>query len=189
MILVYSMFESATGITKRTSDNVGKGQWYNANLSVNTKLKQKVDLFFNANVQYTLGENTKLPNPKVRSWGAFSNFGGTYRFSKVVSLASFFSVNRQPALLQTSYSTNIWYNAVLNIKFFKEKFNISLRGVNWFNKTWDYKFIITDPNFQTTRINTRPLRGYVLTMNYNFGKLKENVSKKRGVTNDDLLSQ
>jgi outer membrane receptor for ferrienterochelin and colicin len=188
MILMYSMFEPATGITKRTSDNVGKGQWFNANISMNTKLKQKWDLFMNANIQYIQGENTKLTNPKVRSMGAFTNFGGTYRFSKTVSASSFFSVNRPPGQLQTSYSTNIWYNALVNIKFFKEKFNISLRGVNVFHKTWDYKFITTDPNFQTIRTNTRPLRGFVFTTTYNFGKLKENVSKKRGVTNDDLLN-
>ena len=32
-------------------------------------------------------------------------------------------------------------------------------------------------------------RGAVLSLTYNFGKLSENVSKKQGVNNDDLLSK
>jgi hypothetical protein len=29
----------------------------------------------------------------------------------------------------------------------------------------------------------------VLSLTYNFGKLTENISKKKGVTNDDLLTK
>jgi hypothetical protein len=32
-----------------------------------------------------------------------------------------------------------------------------------------------------------PFRGIALSLSYNFGKLTENVSKKKGVNNDDLI--
>lgn len=188
MILQYSMFEPSTGITKRTSGNVGKGFWSNMNVNCNTRIKDKWNLFLNANIAYNSGRNVILNTPKVSSVGGGSNLGGTYNFSKFISVSSFASLFKPPVQLQYKNSLNLWYNIVFNFKYFKEKMNTSIRAVNFFHDNWDHKNIINDQNFQITRTNTRPFRGFVITMNYNFGKLKENVSKKRGVNNDDLLN-
>ncbi len=43
--------------------------------------------------------------------------------------------------------------------------------------------------FSTVNNNTYPYRVIYLGVTYNFGKLKESVSKKKGITNDDLIGQ
>ena len=67
--------------------------------------------------------------------------------------------------------------------------NISLRAVNHFEKTRDFKTITQDENFYNTNVTTRIRRGAVLAITWNFGKLTENVSKKKGMNNDGILSK
>lgn len=74
-------------------------------------------------------------------------------------------------------------------KLFKEKINVSLRAVNYYEKTHNYKTITKDQNFYNTKITRQIRRGGVLVLTWNFGKLSENVSKKKGVNNDDLLTK
>jgi hypothetical protein len=96
---------------------------------------------------------------------------------------------KDPQTIQTIYPFSTWHNVAFNYKIFKNKLNISLRAVNYFEKTHAYKTIIKDPNFYSTNITTQPRRAAVLALTWNFGKLSENVSKKKGVTNDDILTK
>ena len=75
----------------------------------------------------------------------------------------------------------------MGYKLFKEKLTLSLMGSNFLQKNRDWRMVTTDPNFQTTSVTTMPYAGLALAVSWNFGKLTENVSKKKGVTNDDLL--
>jgi hypothetical protein len=58
-----------------------------------------------------------------------------------------------------------------------------------YEKNRDFKTIIKDKNFYSVNINSQPRRAAVLALTWNFGKLTENVSKKKGVSNDDMLSK
>ncbi|HUS03740.1 MAG TPA: hypothetical protein VMY77_18500 [Chitinophagaceae bacterium] len=64
-----------------------------------------------------------------------------------------------------------------------------LVALNYLHRSIDHKIIIRDPNFSSTNIRTLPGRAAVLALTWNFGKLTESVTKKKGVNNDDLLSQ
>ena len=61
--------------------------------------------------------------------------------------------------------------------------------MNYTEKTHDFKTITKDQNFYNTNISRQIRRGAVLALTWNFGKLTENVSKKKGVSNDDLLTR
>ena len=50
-------------------------------------------------------------------------------------------------------------------------------------------FLTENENFITKNTNTTPFRNFGLALTYNFGKLSENVSKKKRVENDDLLTK
>ena len=66
---------------------------------------------------------------------------------------------------------------------------MSLRGVNYFDKIRKYETITKDKNFYSTNVNRQIRRALAVALTWNFGKLSENVSKKKGVTNDDILSK
>jgi len=84
-----------------------------------------------------------------------------------------------PQTIQTTYPFSTWHNVAFNYKVFKDKINISLRAVNYFEKTHDYKTITKDQNFYNANITRQPRRAAVLALTWNFGKLTENVSKKK----------
>jgi hypothetical protein len=60
--------------------------------------------------------------------------------------------------------------------------------VNYTEKTHDFNTITKDRNFYNSNITRQIRRGGVLALTWNFGKLTENISKKKGVTNDDVLN-
>ena len=89
--------------------------------------------------------------------------------------------------IQTQYPLNIWYGAGFGYKFFKEKLTTSLSAFGFLEKERDYKLVTRDPAFRYTSVTTMPFRGLSVSLTWNFGKMTENVSKKKGVTNDDLI--
>lgn len=52
-----------------------------------------------------------------------------------------------------------------------------------------FPYFLNDPNFYTSNISAEIRRCAVLWLTWNFGQLTENVSKKKGVNNDDLLAK
>jgi hypothetical protein len=59
---------------------------------------------------------------------------------------------------------------------------------NPFHKEVGWKSTLRDTNFRTVNWNYRPGRQANLSIRWTFGKLTENVSRKRGISNDDLKS-
>ena len=58
---------------------------------------------------------------------------------------------------------------------------------NFFEEKRKLIFKTENEFFVTENTNTIPFRNFGLALNYSFGRLKENVSKKKGVNNDDQV--
>ncbi|MEP7142819.1 MAG: outer membrane beta-barrel protein, partial [Ferruginibacter sp.] len=188
-ILEYAFFDPQTGITKTTSLNIGKEFQSSLSLNLNSKITPKLNVFVNSSVRYSTVTNNANKTQSNSGFGCNFNLNISYRFTSKFSIGSYLGLWKDPITIQTTYPFTTWYNLAFNYKVFKDKLNISLRTVNYFEKTRDYKTIVKDPNFYTTNINTQIRRGAVLSLTLNFGKLTENVSKKKGVNNDDLLTK
>ena len=113
----------------------------------------------------------------------------SYNFSRKFGISNFFGFWQEPVTIQTTYPFYIWYNLAFNTKWFNEKFTVSIRAVNFFEKDHDYKTTVNDRYFNTINGYTQIRRALAIALSYNFGKLTENVSKKKGVSNDDLLNK
>ncbi|MBC7827651.1 MAG: outer membrane beta-barrel protein [Chitinophagaceae bacterium] len=81
---------------------------------------------------------------------------------------------------------NIWYSFGGSYKFLKNKLTRSINAYNIFQKEQVWRSFFKDNNFQTQNLNYRPARAVNVGVRWNFGKLTENVSRKLGVSNDDL---
>ncbi|HZJ61523.1 MAG TPA: outer membrane beta-barrel protein [Chitinophagaceae bacterium] len=188
-ILQYSFFDLQTGITKTTSLNIGKEFQSSLNLNLSTKLTSKWNLFVNGSLRYSTVKNNLNASQSNSGFGGNFNLNTSYKFTKKFTVSSYLGLWKEPQTIQTTYPFSTWHNVALNYKVFKEKVNISLRAVNYFEKTHDYKTITQDQNFYNTNITRQIRRGAVLALTWNFGKLTENVSKKKGVNNDDILTK
>ncbi|MDO6430385.1 outer membrane beta-barrel protein [Flavitalea sp. BT771] len=188
-ILQYSSFDPQTGITKTTSLNIGKEIQSSLNLNFSTKITPKWSLFVNGSLRYSTVKNNSDVSQSNSGWGCNFNLNTNYRFSDKFSVSSYLGLWQEPRTIQTTYPFNTWHNVAFNYKIFKNKINISLRAVNYTEKTHDFNTITKDRNFYNTNITRQIRRGGVLAVTWNFGKLSENVSKKKGVNNDDILSK
>jgi outer membrane receptor protein involved in Fe transport len=188
-IMQYSSFDPATGVTTTTSLNIGKEYQSNLNLNVNTKLTPKWSLFVNGGIRFLKVTNNADKSQSNSGFGFDIGMNTSYRFNDKFTITSFVGFFQQPRSIQTTYPLNPWHNIAFNYKIFKNKINISLRAVNVYEKNRDFKTITQDKNFYSVNINTQPRRAAVVALTWNFGKLTENVSKKKGVSNDDLLNK
>jgi len=163
-ILDYISYDPSTGVTKTTSLNVGKEITGSLNLNLNTKLTGKWSLFINGSLRYIDIRNNSNAAQANSGWGGNFNFSQRYQFTTRFSISNYIGLWQDPVTIQTTYPFNTWYNLAVNYKMFTEKFTISVRGVNFFEKDRDFKNIVRDPDFYSTNINTRIRRGLVLAL-------------------------
>ncbi|MES2776907.1 MAG: outer membrane beta-barrel protein [Bacteroidota bacterium] len=188
-ILQYASFDPQTGITKTTSLNIGKEFQGSLNLDLNMKLTKKWSIFVNSSLRYSTVTNNANKAQSNSGFGGNFNFNTSYKFNPKLGISTYIGLWQEPVTIQTTYPFGTWYNLALNYRIFKEQLNISVRGVNFFEKNRSFRTVVSDPNFYSVNINTPVRRGAVLSLTWNFGKLTESVSKKKGVTNDDLLTK
>ena len=188
-ILQYSSFDPQSGITKTTSLNIGKEFQSSVNLNFNTKITPQWSLFVNGSLRYSTVTNNSDASQSNSGFGCNINLNTNYKFTDRFSVGSYMAFWQDPRTIQTTYPFSTWYNGALNYKIFKNKISVSLRVVNFFEKNHNFKTITKDQNFYNSNTTTQIRRGGVLALTWNFGKLTENVSKKKGVNNDDILTK
>jgi hypothetical protein len=146
-------------------------------------------VFANCSIRYSKVTNNSDASQSNSGFGGYFNFSTTYKFTNKFSVSTYLGLWREPQTIQSVYPFNAWHNMAFNYKVFKDKLNVSLRAINVYEKTHDFKTITKDQNFYNTNVTRQIRRGAVLALTWNFGKLTENVSKKKGVNNDDMLSK
>lgn len=187
MIVQYATYDAAAGVTSTTSDNLGKEMSVSANGNFSTKINSKWNVFLNGNVRYNRVKNKLLESQVNSGFSGNANLNSTYSINKRFNVSSYAGFFRAPVTIQTSYPLNLWYGISAGYKLFKEKLTISAGALNFLKKEWDYRLETHDPAFTYTSSSILPFRGFTISVNWSFGKLTENVSKKKGVNNDDLI--
>lgn len=188
-ILQYASFNPQTGITKTTSLNIGREFQASLNLNISTKFNPDWTMNINGSLRYSTVRNNADHTQSNSGVGCNIGMSSNYKFSNKFSISTFLGFWQEPQTIQVTYPFNIWHNFAFNYKIFKEKVQLSLRGVNVYEKDRGFKTITKDRNFYSESISTQFRRAVVLAVVWNFGKLSENVSKKKGVNNDDMITR
>ncbi|GAB4092791.1 TonB-dependent receptor [Flaviaesturariibacter terrae] len=187
MIVQYSTFDKTSGVTYTTSGNVGKEIGINLSGNVNAKISEKWNLSVNGNVRYSRVVNRANPAERSSGYGGNANLNTNYNWSKRFYTYGYWGYFRNAVTYQTSYPFNVWYGIGTGVKLLKDKFNISLGLSNFLEKERDFATVTRTPEFRYESTSRMPMRGFSIGLTWNFGKMTENVSKKKGVSNDDLV--
>jgi outer membrane receptor protein involved in Fe transport len=187
MIVQYATYDPVAGVTSTTSDNLGKELSFSVNGNFSTKINDKWNVFVNGNVRYNRVENKLMASQVNSGVSGNVNLNSTYTINKRFNVSGYAGFFRAPVSIQTSYPLNLWYGLNAGYKLFKEKLTVSMGALSFLKKEWDYRLVTHDPAFTYTSSSIMPFRGFTVSLNWSFGKLTENVSKKKGVSNDDLL--
>jgi outer membrane receptor for ferrienterochelin and colicin len=188
LIVQYSSFDAFKGITSTTSANVGKEWAVGATGNFNTKINNDWSVFLNGNIRFNHVENKFLNGQANSGFSGNANLNTSYSISKLFTISSYAGFYRAPVSIQTKYPFNLWYGIHAGYKFLNEKLTASLGLSNFFQKERAWELTTIDPSFLYKSTTTSPFRALAFSLSWNFGKLSESVSKKKGVSNDDLLS-
>lgn len=178
-------FDPATGITSVTGANAGQIREFVLGFVSNLPAG-KWNIAVNANTRLARMRN-KLQSPWSTYLAGSVNGNFTYKASTRFTIASnsgYFVPLRSP---NTTFPDNYFYGFNFIYKMFKEKLTVTASATNFFEERRKLTFITENENFITENVNRVPFRNFGLALNYSFGRLKENVSKKKGVNNDDQV--
>lgn len=187
MIAQYTTFNETSGVSTTQYGNVGRNREIASLISFSSSFK-KLRGGFNLTVRYNKVENTLISTQYEE--GVSGNLGAFFNLAlyKTFSISGSGGINRPPHTLVNSQRAIHYYQINFGAKFFKDKLNATVNFNNFFSKWRDNYSYTEDSNFSNRLHTLTPFRATYIGFTYNFGKLKENLSKKKGVKNDDLIN-
>ncbi len=186
LIIQNPTFNQATGVTSVTGANAGQLRDFSLGFVSNLPVGKKWNIAVNAT-----GRLARMRNSLQTSWSNSTagnvNANFTYKASPQFTITSnggYFVPLRMP---NSTFPDNYFYGLNFAYKVFKQKLTITASITNFLEEKRTFTFKTENAFFITENRNTNPFRNFGLALTYNFGKLKENVSKKKGVNNDDQV--
>lgn len=193
------------GVITTTFDNIGKTNYYGANLFVNIQPTKSFRLGGGANFTYNMlngsiiipvlqGDNTyknTIVGIENKGWNSNFNFNASYTFTKGWGAQAFGFLGSRQVQLQGYQGA--WRNYNIGVKKdFKNKkgsFNFGLD--NPFTKSLTIRNFAQDPTFASNSVRRIYNRGFRMSINYSFGKMDFNgggnlFRNKKKVNNDDV---
>jgi hypothetical protein len=187
MIVTLFNFNPGTGVRTNTYENVGKDFLFSVNGNITSKLGEKWNLNTGVNFQFRTVTNTRNNDQRNSGIGGNTSVGVNYEINKRWNLNNYIGFEQAIIDLQTNPNTIPFCGTGINYQLKENKIRIGLVAQNYFARKYDYINRIKGEGFETIQNNHNLMRKLVFTFNWNFGRLKEQVSKKKGVVNDDLL--
>lgn len=185
-IIQYSVFDEETGINATVVDNVGLAYVTGLSLSLSARLTKKMGFSASNALRYTTLRNRFRPGQENQGWGGYAFINTDYSLTKKWSVYLSGSYWRSDPQLQGQSTRTINYSFGTNYKLFDQKLTLSATASNFFRKyiTWRGHFV--DDNFIRNTFSRNQERNINFSLRWSFGQLKDNVSRKRGVSNDDI---
>lgn len=184
LIIQNPTFDASTGITSITGANAGQIREFTLGFVSNLPVGKKWNFALNATGRFArLRNSLQTPWDGTTAGNVNANvmFKASPRFT-ITSNGGYFVPLRMP---NASFPDNYFYGMNFAYKVFKQKLTITATMTNFFQERRKMTFVTENANFITRNTNITPFRNFGLALSYNFGRLKENVSKKKGVVNDD----
>lgn len=182
----YSEFDDVTGVFSNVVNNSGISKVTGLNGNISTRFTKKWSFSTGMGLRYTFIKSRYRPDQKNQGLGGHLYANTTYELSKKWSVSLNGSGYRGDAQLQGNYGYSLWYGAGTTYKLFKDKLTLSINANNFLRRTMEWRSEFEDENFIRRQTFHNVQRAINFSVRWNFGKLAESVSRKRGVSNDDL---
>ncbi len=169
--------------------NIAKSNTLGINISFNGTVFGKMNVWANYGTSY-INIIHQLDASRSRSGFSHRGYGSaTWNFNHGWTATLGGNINRGAPTLQSIRPLNYSYNFSIRKAFFKKKLNVGLVANNFLQPAQSLVTTTNDPSFYSESVYTNNRYRYIsISIGFNFGKLRENVSRKKGVTNDDKKS-
>jgi outer membrane receptor protein involved in Fe transport len=180
-------FNKETGVSTTTNENLGKESQLSLNGNITVNFSKAWNMSVNSNLSYTYIKNSSDAAQQNRGLSGFIGVSNNIKVNPKFAISTFVGNFKPPIGLQGYTSSQWFYNITPTYKLFKDKITVTVAAARFLSKYVTAKTIQKDVNFYTQNLNSFQARNFRLGIIWNFGKLKENVSKKKGINNDDVL--
>jgi outer membrane receptor for ferrienterochelin and colicin len=186
-ITQYSLFDAASGITSTTRDNIGLNYGVSLNGYLSIKPVQWLLISSNFGLRYDVVINKTDKSMRNQGLGGNANINTSIDFSKKSGMVANAGMWQGNINLQGRQGLQYWYGAGGFVKLLNNKLRLTLRLNNFLqNEMLIWKRVSKGPDFNTQQSIYSRGRSIGLGLSWTFGKLTDNVSKKKGVANDDV---
>ena len=179
----------ADSIAKTTFDNIGENQASGISFNGMTTLFKNLSINLNSITTYIKFTNLINGRNQNNAGLVFNVFGySSYRFDKGWRASGNIGYSSPNILLQGKTSGYSWNSISIQKDLLKDNHaSISLSVTSPFKKYRRFFTEVTDPEFHLLQESYFVVRRFNLSFNYRFGKLQDDITrKKRGIRNDDL---
>ncbi|MCS3736038.1 TonB-dependent receptor domain-containing protein [Mucilaginibacter dorajii] len=189
--LLVTSFDPTTQITRTNYQNTGKSSSLGSNISASYPISKAYSLSLNGNVMYLwlkgFSDGSIVHNDRLMYSFSLSN---GFRFDKGWALnADLNVVSRNPTGLQ-GYSNGFVGTAFsVNKELIKSKLSFAARINNPFTSYRNNTAKTFGPDFNQLYTTRDYYRSVGISLNYNFGSLKDGISKsRRSIENNDMAN-
>ncbi len=186
--VVVATLDPSTNVTYTTYRNIGSIVGIGNAISFNYPITKQWDISINTNAMYFELTGPVDGTQSKRSFWTFSSTTSTnYAITDTWRAGASLAINgRNPTGLQGSTNGFISPTFYGSKQLIKNKLSLSASVSNPFTQYRDQITETKGANFNQTVSNQQYFRTISVSLNYNFGALKESIRKtKRGINNDD----
>lgn len=183
----FPFYDPSANVTVTRYENYGKGRVIKTNLYVNYPITPKLNVILNADVRHIM-VNGFTTHSSVRNSGlgvyAYTSCG--YRINNSWRINADITYKMGGILLPMGTTNGFIASSFSINKDIIRKLTVSVTVINPFTKYRYTDETINSPDFFQTSHNQSYYRQFTINLNYNFGKLKEEIRKsKRGIQNEN----
>ncbi len=185
-----SVYNETDKITRSTFLNIGKNKTLTTNLNVNYPITPKWNVSLSGNIGYTwiqgAIDGVIAKNDGLTGYGRI-NTG--YKFEKGWKVNASFNYNAPNIQLQGQTSSYYFSSVSGSKEIIKDKLTVSAGVNNPFSKYRYYTNLTQGANFSQYYRAQNFNRAFNVSLNWRFGKLKDEIKKnQRSINNDDVKS-
>jgi len=176
------------GISTTSKQNLAANRSTGLNISSSRTFSQSFAMNGNLNLSYLDYESNAL---KIfnEGWAADIDMNFTFNFKKNYTVQAFGSYNTRSVVLQ-GFNSNQYYYGFAGKKEFKDpKVTLTLSLLNPFSPYNPRTGTIQSPQFYSVTKNRYYLRSLQLTLNWEFGSRPGGGTKRKKISNDDVIEQ
>lgn len=181
----YFIFNEVTGKTEQTYGNIGKSRLAGFNGFISYSPNDKFSASVNLSLNYASIKNTM--NIKEKGNGIYGAVNSSINYTASDRLSFFNNINYtlSPVQLQGRNGDYLFYNLGASYWLYQKKLSVYVGGINFFDKYWKNESEFRSANLYQQTVSNRPMRALAVGLRFNFGKLRENTSRKKGIAIDD----
>ena len=186
-----TVYNPVTNVTRTNYANIGKNRSLGTNFNINYPIIKGLNFNLSGNINYLFiqGEVNGVLTKNDGVQGYFYSYA-SYKFKNGLRASANINYSSPYISLQGQGTKYIGSGVSLTRDIVKDKLTFGMYVNNPFSKYRNYVNTTSGPGFIQNSNSQNYFRSFSLSMNYRFGKLKEDIKKnKRSINNDDTAGK